>query len=182
MIDLTSRDQSNDQLSAYYPLNAQYELAGPVTTEGAKDEAADGRKGKSVTLVFRGPAADKRSTAEVAYTLTDGEPWLKIVTRVTNTGDQPLDIGTVDAIRADGEFDFAQLDDLGLFYAYDQYWQQAYGAQLIAPAGRIVASILKRGERPNCGSKQRSHRSLCPPARRARSFAIFFRRRIRSTC
>jgi hypothetical protein len=148
VIDLTLRDDQNDQLSAYYPLNAQYELVGPFASDGTLLEKAPVGQAKEVTLTFHGPATDKRSTAEVTYKLPDGARWLTIITRVTNTSDKPLELSISDAIRADGEFDFGQVDGLGLFWAYDSFWRQAYGAVILDPAWRFVPNTTKRGEHP----------------------------------
>ena len=148
VIDLTLRGQQNDQLSAYYPLNALYELVGPVSADGTVQKDAPAGQQKDATLTFRGPAADKRSTAEVIYSLPDGARWLKITTRVTNTSDAPLELNLADAIRADGEFDFGQVDSLGLFWAYDSFWRQAYGAMILDPAWQFVPNATKRGEHP----------------------------------
>lgn len=148
VIDLTLRDAQSDQLSAYYPLNAQYDLS--MTDDEAAKKPADGKlkSAPSISLLLSGPATDGQSKADVTYTLADNDTRLKIVTRVTNTSDKPLDIGAVDSIRADGEFEFGQADGLGLFGAYDRFWQQAYGVLTDDPAGKVVASSLKRGEKP----------------------------------
>ncbi|HEY1602483.1 MAG TPA: CehA/McbA family metallohydrolase [Pirellulales bacterium] len=148
VIDLTARNDQNDQLSAYYPLNAQYELVGPLASDGTLLEKAPVGQEKEATLMFRGPAADKLSTAEVTYVLPEGARWLKIITRVTSTSDKPLELSIGDAIRADGEFDFGRVDDLGLFWAYDSFWRQAYGAVILDPAWRFVPNATKRGEHP----------------------------------
>ena len=65
VIDLTERARQADQLSAYYPLNGQYALTGPLDAEKAGGSAAE------KTLTFRGTSEDKRSTAEVVYVLAD---------------------------------------------------------------------------------------------------------------
>ncbi len=142
VIDLTKRDRPSDQLSAYYPLGGRYKLSGPVLS----DESADG---DGVSLRFAGPAADDNSKAEVIYSLDDDARWLKITTRVTNTSDQPLEWKPIDAIRADGEFEFGLDDDLGLFWAYDRYWRQAYGALVMDQPWRLAADKLERRARPN---------------------------------
>ncbi len=138
VIDLTVRDLQSDQLSAYYPLGTRYKLAGPSLS----------RKDRSVQISFRGPAKDERSTAQVTYALPNDARWLKITTRITNTSDKPLELNLVDSIRADGEFEFGTQDDLGLFWAYDPYWRQAYGALLADPAWHFATGQLKRGSRP----------------------------------
>ncbi len=62
VIDLTTSMDSNDQLSAYYPVGIGYKLSGP--DEGTKTGSAGTAK-----LLFQGPAIDDRSSAEVIYEL-----------------------------------------------------------------------------------------------------------------
>ncbi len=135
VIDLTECAKQSDQLSAYYPVGTGYMLSGPV---------ADGdpitRKGAHAKLTFRGPALDERSQAEVVYDLADGARWLKITTRITNTVQEPLELKRLDAIRADGEFEFGADDVLGLVWAYDSYWRQAYGTLFDTADMRLVAA------------------------------------------
>ncbi len=135
VIDLTESAKQSDQLSAYYPVGTGYQLSGPV---------ADGEpiteKGAHAKLTFRGPALDERSRAEVVYDLADGDRWLKITTRITNTGKQPLELKRLDAIRADGEFEFGADDALGLSWAYDPYWAQAYGTLFENADMRLVTA------------------------------------------
>lgn len=153
VIDLTVRGNQSDQLSAYYPLGSHYAFTGPVKGEGAVDgDVAGGDNGtvsgKTLSLRFGGTAADKRSTAEVTYSLADGQRWLKIATRITNTGAEPLELKLADAIRADGEFTFGSQADLGLFWAYDPFWRQAYGVLIEDRGWRFVTKPLKKGDRP----------------------------------
>ena len=115
VIDLTVCDVQSDQLSAYYPLGSRYQLTGPLAADGSALSVTQPITGGTLSLTYRGPAADKQSTAEVIYTLDDNSRWLKIVTRVTNTGAEPLDLNLTDAVRADGEFEFSVTPDLGLF-------------------------------------------------------------------
>ena len=53
----------------------------------------------------------------------------------------------VDAIRADGEFEIGADDDLGLFWAYDPYWRQAYGTLFADAAARLTAGDAKNARR-----------------------------------
>ncbi len=136
VIDLTQRDRQSDQLSAYYPLGSLYKLSGGTQRAG-KDDAA--------SLRFAGPTEDGRSATQVTYELPDGAPWLKIITRVTNTSDKPLELKPQDAIRADGEFAFGVDDDGALVWAYDKHWRQAYGTLLLDSPWKFV---LEEGRRP----------------------------------
>ncbi len=145
VIDLTERAKAkqSDQLSAYYPVGTNYKLRSP--------EGQDGKKpltGPTLRLTFAGPSVDERSKAEVVYELADGQPWLKITTRVTNTSQEPLDLKRLDAIRADGEFRTGADEALGLFWTYDKYWRQAYGSLFADTALKLVANEGERRGRP----------------------------------
>ena len=138
--------------------------------------------GKTLSLRFQGAAADKRSTGEVTYTLADGSPWLKITTRIKNTGNEPLEPRVADAIRADGEFTFGKQADLGLVWAYDPYWKQAYGTLIEDRAWRFAPRSSSAATDPSCASsvptakRRRSRR-----ASHSNSCGICFRPRIPST-
>ncbi|HEY4312101.1 MAG TPA: CehA/McbA family metallohydrolase [Pirellulales bacterium] len=151
VIDLTERKQQSDQLSAYYPLNAQYALEGPDQTN-AKGPAQS--KSSEVSLTFQGPST--KSTAEVIYTLADDARWLKITTRVKNVSGEALELHLTDAIRADGEFEFGVADELGLFWAYDSFWRQGYGSLILDPQWQFAANTLKCGEHPELAIKAKA--------------------------
>ncbi len=148
VIDLTVRKPQSDQLSAYYPLGSHYNLSGPVEPEGKAAQQAIAAKGEVAALTFRGPATEGGSTGEVTYVLAGDARWLKIITRVTNTGDKPLEVKLEDAIRADKEFEFGQDEGLGLFWAYDPFWRQAYGAVVDDQNWRLAPEGLTLGGRP----------------------------------
>ena len=133
VIDLTQRAAQSDQLSAYYPLGTGYKLTGPVEGDKALGQ------GSTAKLTFRGAATDERSAADVVCELADGARWLKITTQITNTSKQPLELHRVDAIRADGEFKTGADAALGLFWAYDPFWRQAYGTMFAEPNIRLVS-------------------------------------------
>ena len=85
----------------------------------------------------------------MVYELPDGARWLKITTKITNTSKQPLELNRVDAIRADGEFKSGADAALGLFWAYDPYWRQAYGAVFADTALRLVPEETEGRGRPS---------------------------------
>ena len=83
LIDLTSREQSNDQLSALFPLSGWTLTLDRVTVDGqAVDEAAlaAGVSGEQIALVFNGTppkpadasAPAVQATARLTYLLSDG--------------------------------------------------------------------------------------------------------------
>ena len=93
------------------------------------------------------PTSDLRPTWFTNF--ADGARWLKITTKITNTSKQPLELNRVDAIRADGEFKSGADAALGLFWAYDPYWRQAYGAVFADPGLRLVPEETEGRGRPS---------------------------------
>src|SRR6185437_8418971 len=93
----------------------------------------------------------------------DHSRWLTIVTRVKNTSNEPVELNLTDAIRADGEFEFGAADELGLFWAYDSYWRQAYGALVLDPQWQFAANTLKRGEHPELAIKAKDKAAPLAP-------------------
>ncbi|MGD9720900.1 MAG: CehA/McbA family metallohydrolase [Pirellulales bacterium] len=147
VIDLTQRDVQSDQLSAYYPLGGEYALEGPQASGDGATTAATANA-KAVELTFHGTHADKHSTAEVTYQLVDDVPWLKITTRVKNTGTEAMELKPGEAIRADGEFKFGTAADSALLWAYDAHWRQAYGALIAGHLWRFAPEDGGRGDNP----------------------------------
>lgn len=136
VIDLTLREAQSDQLSAYYPVGTGYKLTGPIVAEGQSPKVEG--QFDVARLVFRGEAIEGKSTAEVIYELAGELPVLKVTTRITNTDGKSVVLDRLDAMRADGEFEFGGDEATGLFWAYDRFWQQAYGVQFEDRALRLV--------------------------------------------
>lgn len=136
VIDLTLRGESNDQLSAFYPGAADF----PLTLLGC---GADGKnsdhcsvKGKTVHLEVHAEAQEGRPAVKTRYELSDDSPWLVIRTTYSNPHERPLEVTLQDSIRADRGFELGEEDRLNLFWAYDDWWSQAYG--LVAEEARIM--------------------------------------------
>jgi hypothetical protein len=133
LIDFTSSGNSNDQLSAFYPGNKQYvwELAGvlldgqemPVGPEVGKGELA----GQVVTLRLTGKPTDGGPAVELRYTIEDDRYDLRVETIHTNPGKTPLQVELVDSMRADRTFAKSPGGTTDLFWAYDEWFDQAYG-------------------------------------------------------
>lgn len=158
LIDLTLRNVPNDQLSAFYPHAAAGALHGPIewheafgTTEGLPATAE-----RSARLAFRlEPAAEQDSDEAdtlppalqiaVGYQLNDGDRYLTVVSKITNTGTEPVEVPLQDGIRADGEFRFGFDSSLDLWWAEDRFWKQAYGVQ---PVGNDYSAVERWTERP----------------------------------
>lgn len=157
IIDLTSRNQPNDQLSAYYPGAAKYSLHGSqrvVVRIDEREQNLRGLKSASGEKVVWECAAERamgRPDFTVRYTLTEGKPYLLVETVFANTTDKEQTEELTDAIRADRTFAFGSNDELGLFWAHDEWFRQAYGIQMegytIKGTGQrnSVLSLAKEG-------------------------------------
>lgn len=128
VIDLTTPEDQNDQLSCFYPGGALFRF----------DEATDWRSAawgepRGATLAFAGRAVSPEGSPlriAVGYELRDAEPFLRVVSTVTNTGDEAIEYTPTDGVRADGDtFKFGVDHEANLWWAYDEYWRQAYGVQ-----------------------------------------------------
>ena len=148
IIDLTERGRQNDQLSAFYSGgNAfQYAFVG-VSTEGAdadgrsSHDAADthaihvsGRRAELRVVATQTPTTPR---AEVTYALADGDDFITITSRYTNTSSEPLAFEPKDMIRADRTFTSGADAATNLVWWDDEWFGQAYGLVATEPAVRI---------------------------------------------
>ncbi|MCO6045963.1 CehA/McbA family metallohydrolase [Aeoliella sp. ICT_H6.2] len=152
VIDLTHRDQQNDQLSCFYPHKGTYKLQGPVDWPSGMPVEQE-----SARLAFAAVASDAASDAappysiQVGYELTDGQEYLTIRSLVTNLTDTHQTLQLCDGVRADGEFTFGKNKALGLWWCQDSHWQQAYG--VTSPAAQWQVQEPK--------GKKRKLRQVC---------------------
>lgn len=137
LLDLTLVDRQNDQLSAYFPGASRFafvaaENVSAWTTDPANAvKGADPRlSGAKVVLQCEALAVDGRPRCSVRYTLEDGQPYLVVETMFANGSDKPIVEELADAIRADRMFEFGQANDSKTFWAYDEWFGQAYGVQV----------------------------------------------------
>jgi hypothetical protein len=150
IIDLTVRDQSNDQLSAYYPgarrfpyrlvsVSAQGNVAASLPDSGEGDalsfEAVDGKllalgivlRGDAVQLRLAAAAAANRPEVQLVYTLRNGESAIQVRSEFRNTSDEPMQVALVDDFRADRTFVTAKAGPVPFAWFFDKGWGQAYG-------------------------------------------------------
>lgn len=126
VIDLTTTDQPNDQLSAYYPGMRRHAFTKAEITQG---------KGKKVVLRCLAPAqpakpetkAEAQPEVTLNYELEDGQPYLLVRSAFKNTFDQPLDVLLEDDLRADGFDQKVKTGPTDLFWVHDHFFEQAYG-------------------------------------------------------
>jgi hypothetical protein len=137
LLDMTLVDRQNDQLSAYYPGASRFAfVAADAVTAWTMDPAAAVRgadpklSGPRVVLQCEAQVAEGRPRFSVRYTLEDGQPFVVVETLMTNSTDKPLTEELADAIRADRMFEFGQAADSKTFWAYDEWFEQAYGVQV----------------------------------------------------
>lgn len=146
IIDLTQRDQPNDQLSCFYPGGGAYQLGDTIEWRSDDWGTAEGQ-----TLAFAGKRrgrADSPLTIAVGYELREGEAFVCVATTLTNTGSEAVEINVSDGLRADGKgFKFGVDHEANLYWAYDQYWQQAYGLQPTGEASLKIDRGPKLGRR-----------------------------------
>lgn len=126
VIDLTLADHPNDQLGAYYPgmRRDRFVRAEIVQATGPK-----------VVLVLTAPArpADPkektpaRPEVRLTYQLEDGQPYLLVTSRFTNTLPDPIDLELSDDLRADNFDKKVKAGPTELFWVHDHFFEQAYG-------------------------------------------------------
>ncbi|MFO0893042.1 MAG: CehA/McbA family metallohydrolase [Isosphaeraceae bacterium] len=147
VIDLTERERSNDQLSAFYPgaglrelRFAGVEVQSPQVYEAEDFDRLFVRAGR-VTLRLVAAPREKEPDVEVSYTLGDDWDHLLVTTTFSNRRSAPVEVEPVDSVRADGTFEFSGDSGGDLFWAYDRAFSQAYG---ILPEGRKVLASSSR--------------------------------------
>lgn len=158
LIDLTSRDRPNDQLSCYYPAAGQ--AAFRSATAAASDAAtgglaimsptADGdlsAQGRRVRLECTSELAAGKPRISVAYELADGDEFLTVTTTWSNPGTTPLAIDLADRVRADRTFTSAIDPAANLAWWDDAWFGQTFAIQPIDARFRGDATSVK--EFPN---------------------------------
>ena len=137
VIDMTLADRSNDQLSCWYPGDGTvaYAFAG-AEADGATGTRPLSLRGKTAT--FRVVAAAKEQSPEIAvsYSLSDGDDFLTVASRMRNPGEKPLTVELRDLVRADKTFVAGVDAATNCVWWDDEWFGQAYG---IVSVGRSVA-------------------------------------------
>ena len=133
IIDLTGRHRQSDQLSAFYPGGVGHALSSPTAsarfggTSAASSTGAVNFHGDAVTFQCSAAASEGKPAVTVRYTLTDGAPYVLVESVLTNPHDKSLEVKLGDALRADRSFEFGVDQATKLFWAYDEWFAQAYG-------------------------------------------------------
>jgi len=146
LLDLTEVGQQNDQLSAFYPTAARSSFTSEksirVAASGGQPESPNGNaiQGKSVT--WQCSSAKGAPAVLLRYSLSDGDPYVTVETTYTNQTDKPISFELVDAVRADRTFTMGADRATNLFWAADEWFQQAYG---VVAEGHTLRRARTRG-------------------------------------
>jgi hypothetical protein len=134
LLDLTTREQASDQLSAFYPGQRKFPFRAWKVLDAAGQEIPIATQPEStheaVSIIVTAEAADGRPRVEVTYSLKADDPFLSITTKFSNAGDKMLVIPLADDLRVDGGKENLQKSPNGttpLFWVHDRFWKQAYG-------------------------------------------------------
>lgn len=120
VIDLTFREEQNDQLSAFYPDARQFKYEKWVNVPAIQ-------QGDEVSLTFHSAATAERPDAKLTYSLKDGQRWLDVTSEYENTSDKALSVSLRDEVRADNTFEKVPSGPCAVWWADDNHWRQAYG-------------------------------------------------------
>lgn len=138
LIDLTSRDEPNDQLSAYFPAGGYFVFEGGKKVAKSMPPVLPYRSTQPrehLGLIFLGKPNPRVQDVEqlegleceLTYWLCDDVPVIGIDTRIVNTGDETRRLKLFDVVRADRDFESGADPSLNLFHTADYWWRQAYG-------------------------------------------------------
>jgi hypothetical protein len=150
VIDLTTVDRSNDQLSAFYPgmRRNPFDKAEIVESKGRKvilaliapaQEAKPAvPERRLVPIQAAQPAVSRQPEVRLTYELEDGQPYLLVRSVFKNTWEEPLEFLPEDDLRADNFDSKARNGPHELFWVHDRYFEQAYG--VVAEKHRIKST------------------------------------------
>ncbi|MEE2642166.1 MAG: CehA/McbA family metallohydrolase [Planctomycetota bacterium] len=143
VLDLTSRNQQNDQLGCFIPLGGAFhfhsEQKMELRIDGKKVDLSTRIQGKEIAIRLESSTGPAGERAVIEYSLEQGSAWLK-VSHQAFKGDAPVrDKKFTDSMRADRTFRFSTHDDRKLFCANDDWFRQCYG--ICFPNG-----VLQRGK------------------------------------
>ncbi|CAN5757477.1 hypothetical protein BH24BAC1_BH24BAC1_25580 [soil metagenome] len=131
VIDFTSLAANNDQLVVFYPQGFRLDSVSAHRIEVIKSG------GKEIVLkAIRNPTATEPYGSETAYSLRDGENFLRITTTHHNPGTTAVSFYLADKIRLDNDIeDHSAKGNHALSFIYNKWFDAAYG--VYRPNGEI---------------------------------------------
>ena len=148
VIDLTSVDQPNDQLSAFYPGGGRFTLnrvGVAASGAGASSQTHDDQlqaSGETVRAILVALPSERSAMVEVSYSLSDGDDFLTVTNRYSNPHQEPITIELEDRVRADRSFTAAADAAANVAWWDDEWFGQAYG---LMPQGASLAGLTSDG-------------------------------------
>ena len=138
LIDLTRRDDPNDQLSAYYPGARSFTFSQPtVTTDGTRwqplaESLVEPLAAQQIGLRFKGvPMEDAEGFQSleltVTYWLRNDADAIEIESEYKNVTVKDTELRLLDSVRVDRDFELNVNTAINLFTANEYWWNQAYG-------------------------------------------------------
>lgn len=123
VIDFTTLEANNDQLTVFYPQGARVDVPAADTIIVLKS------KGKKVQLkVIKFPTDPEPYRAETVYTLTDGEPYLHIETTYLSASVSEIQIPLADKLRCDNDLNDVTGEGTNQpAFIFNKWYRSAYG-------------------------------------------------------
>ena len=146
LIDLTTRDQESDQLSAFYPGQREYAYHewAVVNHAGASqpgEQVAVVRDAESISVVVKAAANNGKPAAETRYTLRVDSRFVEVATTFKNESTAAMKVALLDDLRCDGGKEDMLKTPSGTaarFTIEDRFWHQAYGLE--APDRQLLTN------------------------------------------
>ena len=132
IIDMTLRENPNDQLGAYFPGGGKYLFTDEkLVRVSADDQAVESWTGESVhgaSLTYECSTTIPARLLMIRqqYILRDDQPFVELRTEYRNYSDEPLEEELIDAIRADRTFESGSDASQKWFWVHDDWFRQAY--------------------------------------------------------
>lgn len=134
LIDLTTRENQSDQLSAYYPGQREFAYREWVATDSTgKSQPGDQvtvlRDPQSASITVKATASEGKPAVDTRYTLTADSRSLEITSTYRNETAAPLKVKLIDDLRYDTKNEDVLKGADGTaahFTIEDRFWHQAY--------------------------------------------------------
>lgn len=135
LLDLTSREEQSDQLSAFYPGQRDYAYREWMATAGAAasvsgEQVTSLSDKESATIIVRAAANAGKPAVETRYTLKADRQYLEVATTYKNETPAAVKVALTDDLRCDGGKEDMLKTPNGTavrFTIEDRFWHQAYG-------------------------------------------------------